>query len=197
MGGWGSGRKAGRDLTSDFLCLDVRHWQRRGYLKPGMAFSWQWSRRGEKIASISVRYAVDRVILSYRSRDRGAADWESLEYPVAIEWTPCHFGGRRAWFLCPGRGCGRRVAILYGGRVYACRHCYQLAYECQRERPLYRALNRAQDIRVKLGGSGSMDESYPPRPKGMHRRTYRRWVRKSESVEGRLWALEAAMLGIG
>jgi hypothetical protein len=47
---------------------------------------------------------------------------------------------------------------------------------------------------MKLGGSGSMDEPFPWKPKGMHWRTYLRWVRKSKAIEERLWALEAAML---
>ena len=60
------------------------------------------------------------------------------------------------------------MAILYGGIIFACRHCHQLAYECQREPPHYRALNRAQAIREKLGGSGSMADPFPSKPKGMH-----------------------------
>jgi hypothetical protein len=31
-----------------------------------------------------------------------------------------------------------------------------------------RALRNAQAIRVKLGGSGSMADFFPPKPKGMH-----------------------------
>ena len=62
--------------------------------------------------------------LIYRSRS-GNEDWEDQNYPVWLDWTPCHFGGERPWFRCPAMGCGRRVAILYGGRIFACRHCYQ------------------------------------------------------------------------
>ena len=40
-------------------------------------------------------------------------EWE--RYPVFLDTTLCHIGGERHWFLCPARGCGRRVAILYGG----------------------------------------------------------------------------------
>jgi hypothetical protein len=41
------------------------------------------------------------------------------EYAVLLEWTRCHYGGERAWFRCPVIGCGRRVAILYGGAIFA------------------------------------------------------------------------------
>jgi hypothetical protein len=37
------------------------------------------------------------------------------------------------WFICPAVGCGRCVAILYGGGIFACRHCYRLAYASSRE----------------------------------------------------------------
>lgn len=63
---------------------------------------------------------------------------ESITQEVQIVWTPCHFGGRRWWFLCPlvhqGMTCGRRVSILYLGRGkhFGCRHCYNLTYRsCQ------------------------------------------------------------------
>ena len=51
---------------------------------------------------------------------------------VRIVRTPCRLGGSRAWFICPAVGCGRRVAILYGGGIFACRHCYDLAYDSSR-----------------------------------------------------------------
>ena len=77
--------------------------------------------------------------------------------------------------MCPGTGCGRRVAILYGpGKYFLCRHCYDLRYESQRENKIYRALHRAQNIRERLGGSRSMLEPFPERPKGMHWSTYLR-----------------------
>ena len=64
---------------------------------------------------------------------------------------------------------------MYGpGKYFLCRHCYDLSYESQRENKMYRALRRAQNIRVRLGGSANMKEPFPERPKGMHQDTYRR-----------------------
>jgi len=47
-------------------------------------------------------------------------------------------------------------------------------------------MNRAQKFSIKLGGSGSLDEMFPEKPKGMHWKTYRRL--KAIDMRGiRLW----------
>lgn len=176
MGGPGSGRglRAGTaETTADFWQLDVRRWQRDGYLLAGRAFAWEWTRAGEQVAYINVRTEVDRVILSYRHR-RGGGEWKSEEYPVRLDWTPCTYGGSRAWFLCPAAGCGRRVAILYGGGIFACRHCHRLAYPSQREVSHDRASRRANKIRERLGWEPGILNGSGWKPKGMRWRTYER-----------------------
>jgi hypothetical protein len=135
MGGSGSGNRwhyGARSTTDDFRCLDVRRWAREGMLRPGYWGGWQWMRDGEAVASIRMRAESDRVILTYR-HCIGGGEWKDEEYPVYIVRTSCHLGGGRAWFICPARGCGRRVAILYGGGIFACRRCHQLAYASTRE----------------------------------------------------------------
>jgi hypothetical protein len=187
MGGYGSGsRYNSNSTTSDYRSMDIRHWQREGVLKLGCSFSFTWSRNGEVIASIQARGECDRVWLTYRHR-RNDGPWKDEHYPVTVEWTPCHFGGSRPWFRCPASGCGQRVAILYGGEIFACRHCHRLAYQSQREAPHGRALSQAQAIRVKLGGSPSLAEPFPPKPKGMHRRTYERLHAKADQAQDRSW----------
>lgn len=172
MGGSGSGRSYCRATTSAYRQIDIRIWHRQGYLEGARYFRLEWSRDGQAVASIGVRCEPDRVILRYHQQ-RGE-DWEAEEYAVLLEWTRCNYGGQRPWFLCPARGCGRRVAILYLGNIFACRHCYQLAYDSQREAAHHRAMMRAQKIRVKLGGLPGLAQRFPPKPKGMHWRTYER-----------------------
>jgi hypothetical protein len=173
MGGYGSERRWGKDTTSDMRALDIRRLHRDGLLTPGRAFGWQWTRNGEEVASIQIRTESDRVILNYRSRRRGG-EWQAMEYPVDLEWTGTHFGGRRVWFQCPARGCGRRVAILYGGSIFACRHCHKLTYQCQRETPYDRAARRADAIRRRLGWEPGILNGEGWKPKGMHWRTFER-----------------------
>jgi hypothetical protein len=177
MGGIGSGRhyQNGRDTTSDHRSLDVRYLQREQVLSPGWGGVFTWTRDGETHATIGLRTETDRVILNYRHQCRGS-DWRPMEYPVRLDWTPCTFGGRRAWFLCPAHGCGRRVARLYigGAGIFACRHCYQLAYACQRETADDRATRRADRIRERLGWEPGILNGAGWRPKGMHRCTFER-----------------------
>src|SRR5215470_11317411 len=103
-------------------------------------------------------------------------EWRDVDQPTPVVWMPCRFGGRRPYFLCPGKvngiHCYRRVTKLYGAGVYfLCRHCYQLAYACQREDRYVRASRRADNIRMRLGGDPGTALPFPERPKGMHRHT--------------------------
>jgi hypothetical protein len=149
VGGWGSGRRSGlRETTEGYRSIDVRRWQREGNLEPGRTTYWAWQRDGKAVASINLTSGQERVWLKYRHRSGSQPEWQEKRYAVALEWRPCRFGGERAWFHCPGRGCGRRVAILYASDYFLCRHCLKLAYECQREAPHYRLLRRVQNLRT-------------------------------------------------
>ena len=75
----------------------------------------------------------------YTQTDKCTGEKTDLDYKVALTWTPCYFGGRRWWFICPlvinRCECGRRVGALYldGGKYFGCRHCYNLTYESSKE----------------------------------------------------------------
>ena len=186
MGGYGSGRRWGSSKNTTSACyrLDVRWLAREGLLAPGRFSTVRWTRNGEETGSIGVQADLDHINLRYRRLSNG--EWKDAEYPVALDWTPCNYRGTRPWFLCPIRGCGRRVAVLYGGGVYACRHCHQLAYESQNERPYSRALSRAQAIiEEKLGGKWA--DGVPEKPKGMHLRTYWKLAREYENAMSNSW----------
>lgn len=177
MGGIGSGRHGyrGRKYTTvDYQAIDVRRWKRDGLLTSHQSFGWQWSRDGEVFASIQVRTETGRVVLTYRHRTQrdGDGQWQDESYPVYLDWTDCHFGGQRTWFRCPAGGCGRRVVRLYGGRIFACRHCYKLAYPSQRETHDDRAVRRADRIRNKLGWMPGILNGNGRKPKGMHWNTF-------------------------
>jgi hypothetical protein len=193
MGGVGSGswyRFDKKTTTGKCHSVDVRYLHREGLLNAGRWFSLRWSRADRETGSI--RIAVEgndqpqRVLLLYRHRIGPGDEWEDVQEPVALEWTACNFGGERPWFVCPGAGCVRRVALLYGlERYFLCRHCYDLVYESQRDNAMYRALQKAQSIRKRLGGSANMTKPFREKPKGMHWKTYERlwWEHHEAEME--------------
>ena len=173
MGGMGSGRRnqGGKTTTSGCYRLDVRHLQRAGVLIAGHSFGWHWSRNGESVASIGARAEEDRLTLSYSHKSSG--DWQAMEYPVRLVWTAYTLGGRR-------------VALLYrgGAGIFACRHCYRLAYACQGEGADDRAMRRAGKIRERLCWQAGIANPDGCKPKGMHWRTFERLTAEHDTFVG-------------
>ena len=173
MGGFGSGRycRSGKGITTNLPALDVRMLQREGLLVPGMTSSLRWSMNGNTLTTIQIRTEVDSVTLDYENMNH-EDEVNVLTHIVHLDWTECHLGGRRTWFRCPG--CGQRVAILYGGLIFACRHCHKLAYASQRERSHDGAVRKANRLREKLGWGPGIMNIDRSKPKGMHLTTFER-----------------------
>lgn len=58
------------------------------------------------------------------------------DYWVDLDTTPCYYGSKRWWFLCPNTNCGRRCRILYQAPrsdYFLCRICQNLTYRSQQE----------------------------------------------------------------
>ena len=200
MGGLGSGRLGGYGSDTIDACraiLDVNQLHREGFIKPGRRGICYLMRDGEKVAAIGISSKSDVLLLFYQVRPCGG-EWEAVTEAVRMVSLVCPFGGARPYFICPGKtngiACGRRVAKLYGySRYFLCRHCYHLTYACQSETALGRAERRSDKIRRQLGGAADANELFPPRPKGMWRRTYQRLCEKLSQAEKpiveNLWAL--------
>src|SRR5690606_24899141 len=156
----------------------------------GAVFTVAWSLNGSEYASIRGWSQRDLIVLAYRYRA------EDLEYPVQLGWTSCNFGGERPWFLCPAVGCGRRVAILYGGRVFACRHCYKLAYPSQRENDFDRQARRVNKIRARLGWQPGILNRTGWKPKRMHWKTFRRLRAEHDELIQPLFTAMLRSLGL-
>ena len=176
MGSIGSGRRGdcgAKDTTANSRPLDIRKLQRAGVLIPGRCFWWQWTVNDRPVADIQGRVEVQRVVLVYRYRSGADDSWHDVEQPVFLDHTACTYGGTRCWWVCPT--CTRRVGILYGrGKRYACRHCYRLAYESQRETADDRARRQADNIRRCLGWPAGIANPKGGKPKGMYWRTFER-----------------------
>ena len=192
MGGFGSGRQGGGRCTDDLRPLDERKINRGGVLTPGRWFSWQWTCNEEVTATISLRVEADRVLLDYRNRSPhyNGGEWEPMKYDVRLDWTHCKLGGQRVWWRCPAVGCGRRVAVLFGGRIFACRRCHALAYRSQREAGDDRSTRRAATMRRRLGWVPGILNGNGWKPKGMHWRTFERLQREHDAH------VNAALIGM-
>ena len=172
MGGPGSGswyRYNSRSTVEDYRELTMRH------LAPALAsvlageverypVPIAWYRGSEKTASILViaeklrdRWPALRLVYS---TSRYGGEKEHHDYHVLATSTPSNLpgnAGRRWWFICPlvvnGRACGRRVAKLYGGALFGCRHCHNLSYRsCNESHQLERmARSLAGSLAAELG----------------------------------------------
>jgi hypothetical protein len=154
----------------------------------------RWTRSGEPWAEVELR-------LELRANDGTAwlrYDIEHLtqktgpqNYAVSMVATPCRFGGQRWWWICPETH--KRVANLYlpnGGDRFLSRSAYRLSYASQRQAPTGRMHDRSRKLYVRLGADyRGLSWEWPPKPKGMHTRTY-------EGICARLEA-EANGLGMG
>ena len=100
-----------------------------------------WRRRKGGVHS-SVGYSltwqpVAQLTLTYTLTPTGGESCEVVN-TVALESTPCQYGGMRWWFTCPI--CKQRIGVLYYRRAvlvhsaeWACRHCHDLTYSSAQE----------------------------------------------------------------
>ena len=176
MGGRGSGRRfrwASKATVEQLPCIDVREIQRKGGFRFWGQRPWELTdQQGRAVGEITITTSPQQLTVAYGLSRNGEYS-EPFNYSIPLDWTNCHYGGRRAWFRCPAEGCGRRVCKLYlRGQYFFCRPCHNLAYQSQHEDRPGRLRWRAQQIRAKLGGSMNLFDPFPPRPKYMRRFKY-------------------------
>src|SRR5687768_16736718 len=103
--------------TEEVKRIEVTYLRKEGLL---CGISWRtlaWSCRGEpsgKVdAEISVAFDETYMKLNYKFRAWNSEEWQPMNYKVQMVSTPCRYGGKRWWFICPNTRCGRRNSILY------------------------------------------------------------------------------------
>lgn len=166
-----------RKTVESCIVLSIDSLNKKKCLYNGMEGTMTWSNNlGEVKNSIGISVVIypdhqqpSFIGLRYVSTNSYSQEKTELDYTVGLETTPCNFGARRFWFICPlvseNKACKRRVAKLYlpsGGKYFGCRRCYNLTYKCQREHDksvdafiknpysLLRPNNRIDDIRTAL-----------------------------------------------
>ena len=162
MGGLGSGNRFRWHTKAEVesyrnLRLDVRDKRLKKYLRLGVSLPFRY------------RYLEQEI---------------SIE--IFFDWTPCNYGGQRPWFKCPR--CWRRVAVLFFiGQSLVCRQCAELTYSSRNEDRWSRAIRRAHKILERLGGEPDSFLPFPPRPKGMHHKTYYHLIKRWDEATQESW----------
>ncbi len=193
MGGSGSGnwyRFSSKNVAEDCCSIDVRQLSRWGYLKPWLRYPLKWN-NGSNIV-IETRPGV---IELFYGISRNVQPREDVHIKVSLSWSSCNFGGERPWFICPGKGCGRRIAKLYlVGKYFLCRHCHDLVYSSQRQAKAFRLLDKSLKLCRRLGAKNCNDLFTTAKPKGMHWRTYEKLVDEAQEAEtGSFYAIWTAI----
>jgi hypothetical protein len=159
-----------RPTTDSRISVDVRELF-RSYAGIGNKVLYRWNSNRPEEMPVATLFTLTNSALITVKHLGGTMPDETLD----VIYTPCRYGGRRAWFQCTRLGCGKRVALLYDHhKGFRCRHCCHLDYQSHRERSHDRTLRRARRFRAKAGGGNNLLQDFPPRPKGMHWRTYER-----------------------
>lgn len=181
MGGIYSGRQASHEpCIEDFYSLDVCLLYRRGFLEPNVEdVLWLPNGYGIEIVCKENYWGWERcIIVEYLSR-QADGKIKRNEQVIGIEFVDVLNGkARRPYFYCPKLE--ERVSVLIlGDSGFAHRTYYGYLYRIQRLGHFDRAVMSGRKIKNKLGCSDSDAASDPPfRPKGMHRKTFRKYQRK-------------------
>jgi hypothetical protein len=162
-------------------------------LHQGIVLNFSRASQSDKCGLIGLRVETDRLVLIYRNRQNGG-QWEQIKDEIFFTWTPCNYGSNRVWFLCPG--CNQRVAIIYGGKYYRCRHCHNLTYSSQQESESDRLMRKARKIRSQLGASKNLSVPILFKPKNIHQKTFDRLRKTADDASNRSIIIMGKRLGI-
>ena len=139
----------GKNEADDVKKIATSFLKKHGYFKGWLSGTMTWTRRGiwgENKNSISIAVSAfdddGYLQITYTQTDRDTDKKKDFDYKIPLTTTPCRYGGKRYWFICPwykkGVYCGRRVGTLYkDGDYFACRHCYNLTYSSRKQNRRY------------------------------------------------------------
>jgi hypothetical protein len=125
--------------------------------------------------------------------------------PLRLTFSPCRFGGRRAWFVC--EGCGRERIVLYRREVvtvvhndgvpreerqrflWRCRRCWHLTYPSQRtsRNLLGTAQVRLEALCRRFKPDWSYGDDYFDKPPRIRHSTWQRFCEAVEGWEEKRW----------
>src|SRR3989338_1167587 len=144
MGRYYSSKKEGADYLKK---ISVPWLHKFGYFcghKSG-AIIWTNNATGKQ-SSIGIEVSMfdgdGHLRIHYTQTNNYTSEEKDFNYKIPLTTTPCRYGGKRYWFICPWYKnsvyCGKRVGTLYkDGDYFACRHCYNLTYSSRKQNRRY------------------------------------------------------------
>ena len=105
-------------------------------------------------------------------------------YKISLSHKRNGYGGKQTFFLCPG--CGQRVRYLYWRQGFRCRKCARLNYRSQQQtKGSMVDYHKGMDyVQKHLAPPPYSIDGFsfcgwiPDRPRGMHRTTYRKHLKR-------------------
>jgi hypothetical protein len=146
MGGYNSSRWHAHNkktTVEECLALRVSDLAKNGFLANYYATGRLEWHNGAFIVTYALKTFAGQKFLNLNYSLGTDSNSREVSVSVGILSTPCHYGGLRWWFCCPGEGCERTTARLYLPMEkpnFACRTCHNLTYQSVQE----------HDNRVKL-----------------------------------------------
>ena len=184
--------------------LSIFWLNKHGYLPAGGGWryggiKWTYGMSGDE-SSIGFTVTTngddgDSIRLQYTHTSQWTGEKESMDYRVELATTPCNYGGKRYWFICPlsknGQYCGRRVGVLFSiGKWFGCRHCGEIAYQAQFEGGKFRVGSVCEpDV------DRAWDEIKRQYYNGKPTRRYKHYLRLREKIDNS-WIKAAMAVGI-
>ena len=189
------GRWRYRVRLEDGLKLDLNRLIRDGFAKRGEVrrrlISWHRVSFGDVVASGVIETDLREEPFGWITLEIG-----KVEQRIQLHAVWRNFGGTQWYFMCPVSGGHASVLWLPPGATrFLSRKAWgrRVAYGSQFESPYDRAISQAQNIRYRLGGKEylSLVAPDPPKPKGMHWRTYQAKLEQCEAFEMK-WSFACA-----
>lgn len=194
---WSSRREADGLQKIQIWWLKKHDYLNGGFRFGGIKWTSGWS--GSE-SSVSFRVSTidfENYLRLMYSKKKDDGSKQSFNYKIPLTTTPCYFGGKRYWFICPWYAnkiyCGRRVGVLYlDGDYFACRNCYDLTYRSRNEGKgkytlMFGPLFKAEEISEKI--SKLRVKFWLGRPT----KRYRKLVTKESQASGKLYLASSLM----
>lgn len=152
------------------LRLSISFLRKNGYLGYWKTGTIKWTRYGtEAVIGITTQILTDSpyMRLTYAITGQDGIK-KNFDYNVMLTSTPCNFGEKRFWFVCPltidGKPCNKRIGVIYKGNDYfGCRNCFNLTYKSKnmnRHSGIFPAISFVDNYQKLMALKENMKRSY-------------------------------------